>query len=173
MTNSLQNYHRLRDKVDNLCRGITKLLGDSLACKTGCSSCCLQISVFPVEAASIIEILKKRPPEELLLLKRNLSKWDKEDRCTFLSDDLCLIYENRPIICRTHGLPILLAEQNIRRIDICPKNCNNISQLPGEAVIDLERLNIMLTAVNALYMAELSSKLPDRIKLSDLVTMLP
>ena len=43
-----------------------------------------------------------------------------------------------------------------RTVDFCPLNFQGIGSLPGSAVIDLDRLNTTLTAVNALFVAEFS-----------------
>ena len=175
MTNiePLANYHSLVQKVDALCQVVSQRLGNAITCHAGCSSCCLAISVFPVEAAAMIEAAGKLPHDQLQMLKSHLAEWNEGEVCPLLSDGRCLIYEARPIICRTHGLPILLLENNERRVDVCPLNCKGLDHLPGEAILDLERLNTMLAAVNALYLREFGIKLPERIALSSLGEMLP
>lgn len=174
MPDPLANYRSLLAKVDDLCRGIEDRLGDAITCHAGCSSCCLAISVFPVEAVAMIAAADRLPAEELRQLKAHLASWSPEDEhCPLLAGERCLLYEARPIICRTHGLPILLVEGEQRRIDVCPKNCQGIDHLPGEAVVDLERLNTLLAAVNALYLREFGIRLPERIPISQLAEMLP
>jgi hypothetical protein len=39
-------------------------------------------------------------------------------------------------------------------IDFCPKNFQRSDTLPGSAVIDLDQLNDMMAAVNALFVSE-------------------
>ena len=173
MSKPLENYHRLLDKVDQLCEGITTLLGDALTCHAGCSSCCISISVFPVEAAAMIEAAGMLPPEQYKLLKQRLSSKEEGDRCPLIVSDRCLLYQARPIICRTHGLPILITEAAGRRVDVCPLNCVGMERIPGEALIDLERLNSLLVSVNVLYLREFGIKLPERIPLTSLGEMLP
>ena len=173
MPQPLENYHRLINKVDQLCEGITTLLGDALSCHAGCSSCCIAISIFPVEAAALIEAAGQLPPELYHQLKQQLSCPVPGDRCPLLVDDHCLLYQARPIICRTHGLPILITEEAGRRMDVCPLNCKGMERIPGEALIDLERLNSLLVSVNVLYLREFGIKLPDRIPLNSLGEMLP
>lgn len=169
----LANYHSLVAKVDSLCRSIEHTLGEAITCHAGCSSCCLAISVFPVEAAAMIEAAGKLPPERLSHLKQRLKAWAGGETCPLLEDDCCLLYTARPIICRTHGLPILLVEEGERRVDVCPLNCQGVEHLPGEAILDLDKLNTMLAAVNALYLREFGIKLPERIGLAELGEMLP
>jgi hypothetical protein len=169
----LENYHRLLDKVDQLCKGISTLLGDALTCHAGCSSCCIAISVFPVEAAAMIEAAGQLPPDQYQQLKNQLSNPQVGETCPLLIDDHCLLYQARPIICRTHGLPILITEEVGKRVDVCPFNCIGMERIPGEALIDLERLNSLLVSVNVLYLREFGIKLPERIPLTALGEMLP
>ncbi|MGB4598489.1 MAG: YkgJ family cysteine cluster protein [Trichlorobacter sp.] len=173
MADPLANYHSLVAKVDDLCRGVKDRLDEVITCHAGCSSCCLVITVFPVEAVAMIEAANRLAPEQLKHLKQHLASWSEGQACPLLKDQRCLLYEARPIICRTHGLPILLLEGEQRRIDVCPKNCQGIDHLPGEAVLDLERLNTLLAAVNALYLREFGIRLPERISLATLGEMLP
>lgn len=174
MADPLANYHSLVAKVDDLCRGIEERLADAITCQAGCSSCCLAITVFPVEAVAMIEAADRLPPEQLQQLKAHLAGWSEGDeRCPLLANGCCLLYEARPIICRTHGLPILLVEGDERRVDVCPKNCQGMDHLPGEAVLDLNRLNTLLAAVNALYLREFGIRLPERVPIAQLAEMLP
>ena len=107
---TLENYHRLLARVDELCRTIEQSLGEAITCHAGCSSCCLSISVFPVEMAAMIEAAGRLPADDLRRLKEKLTAWSGGDVCPLLSADRCLLYEARPIICRTHGLPVLFTD---------------------------------------------------------------
>lgn len=174
MTTLLKNYYRLRDKVDQLCEGITARLGDALTCHAGCSSCCCAISIFPVEAAALLEAAHQLPPEQYQRLKAQLNRPVQGDHCPLLLNDRCLLYQARPIICRTHGLPILLTtDGEEQRVDVCTLNCRNMTHLPGEALINLERLNELLVSINALYLRETTADLPERICLTSLKELLP
>jgi Fe-S-cluster containining protein len=173
MTGSLENYRQLVKKVDQLCEGITTLLGDALTCHAGCSSCCIEISVFPVEAAALLEAAGQLPPDQQKLLVQQLSKPEENGHCPLLLHDRCLLYQARPIICRTHGLPILITDDNGQsRMDVCPLNCKGLEQIPGEALINLERLNTLLTSINLLYLRETGAELPERVPISRLAHQL-
>ncbi len=75
-------------------------------------------------------------------------------QCPLLAGGECLLYGARPLICRTHGLPLLVDDGAGRRVDFCPENFRGLESLPGEAVLDLERLNAALAAVDAHFAEE-------------------
>ena len=68
-------------------------------CQRGCSGCCSDdLSVFSVESDAI-------KLAYALLLK--LGTPHAIGGCAFLAEDgACRIYEHRPYVCRTHGLPM-------------------------------------------------------------------
>lgn len=154
MQRLLDNYRQLVARVDNLCAGITRSLGERITCSEGCSGCCAAITIFPVEAAALKEALQALPPEEADEIRAHVAEHAGGDRCPLLSRDRCLLYRARPIICRTHGLPILFTEGETRRADCCPRNLTDGGPLSGSQVIDLDRLNQLLVAVNALYLKQ-------------------
>lgn len=121
----------------------------------------------------MIEEAGRLTVEELRLLKAKLANWHDKAFCPLLSEAQCMLYEARPIICRTHGLPLVVTEGDEKRVDVCPLNCRNLEKLPGEAVLDLERINTLLVSVNVLYLKEFGLKLPERIPLEALAEMLP
>jgi len=75
--------------------------------------------------------------------------------CPLLRDGLCVLYASRPVICRTHGLPLLLRLDGEQRVDCCLKNFKNLhlADLPGSSLLDLERLNLVLASVNYVFSA--------------------
>lgn len=149
----LANYRSLLSRVDQLCGEITGKFAEHITCRAGCSGCCRHLSLFPVEAANLLNAVNALPDEvRLLLTGRTL--WSENGPCPLLLDGLCPVYRDRPVICRTHGLPLLMEAEGSRRIDCCPENFKKAGSLPGRAVINLETLNSTLVAINALFVAE-------------------
>jgi len=148
---ALSGYRALVAKVDATCARIQSEYAAHIACRKGCGDCCRNISVFPVEAAVLSEAVRRLSPEVLSAARQRA--WEQTDACPLLHEDACLVYDARPIICRTHGMPILVPDED-GRIDACPKNFRNLSSLPMSDVIDLNRLNEMLWAVHALFVRE-------------------
>ena len=88
-----------------------------LVCRRGCSACCVDdITVFAVEAekiragaADFLAAATPHPP----------------GRCAFLGEEgECRVYEFRPYVCRTQGLPLrwLDEEAEAEYRDICSLN---------------------------------------------------
>jgi len=142
-----ENYQRLLEQVDALAARITGQLGKHMVCGPGCSGCCRHISVLPVEAFALRRALELTDVDRQRLIRQQALASGGE-RCPLLRDDQCLLYQARPIICRTQGLPLLLREADSLRIDYCPLNFNDLETLPGELAVDLDRLNQLLVAVN-------------------------
>lgn len=93
---------------------------ERLRCGRGCAACCTDgLTVLEVEADRI----RRRHPE---LLETGTPH--PEGACAFLdAQGACRIYEDRPYVCRTQGLPLRWLEEDaagdVREgRDICPLN---------------------------------------------------
>jgi len=150
----LRNYRELVRRVDGLCRVAGERLAGQLTCRKGCDACCRHLSLCAVEAAVLAKAVATLPPEQRGRLLERARCATEDGPCPLLEEHACLIYAARPIICRTHGLPLLTRAEGEERVDFCPRNCRGASSLPGEAVLDLGRLNTALAAVDALYRTE-------------------
>ncbi|MEI6306062.1 MAG: YkgJ family cysteine cluster protein [Deltaproteobacteria bacterium] len=175
MSDPLENYRQMLARVNDLCNGIEKALQEHLKCTQGCSSCCKAITLFPVEAAAITVALASLPTEQAAAIRHKVEDHCDDESCPLLHDNSCLLYDARPIICRTHGLPILYLENGEQHMDCCPLNLVQCKSLPGNAIIDLERLNALLVAVNAqfLSLSDLPNNFPERISIAEAVMGMP
>jgi len=147
----LADYWTLTARVDDLCRRIALEYRDCLTCREGCDDCCRHITIFPVEAAALALALGDLPAEEVARI-RELARLASSGNCPLLENGRCLLYSARPIICRTHGNPLLLSDGE-RVIDFCPKNFNGVSSFPAAFVLNLDLLNSTLAAINAVFTA--------------------
>jgi len=153
MDSKLANYRALVVRVDELCRQIGEGWKAHIVCHQGCDSCCRHLQLFPVEAAALAAALHTLPPAEVLELQGR-ARQSSPDACPLLVEGSCRLYAARPLICRTHGLPLLMTGAQGAHVDYCPKNFTGVVSLPASAVIDLERLNTALVAINQLYLRE-------------------
>jgi len=121
--NSTESRRRLEDlhaEVDDRVVRLTKALPGSLACRRGCHDCCLDdLTVFAIEADLIRHyhgpLLETAAPHAV-------------GACAFLGPDGdCRIYDQRPYVCRTQGLPLRWLDSDgaggeVEMRDICPLN---------------------------------------------------
>jgi hypothetical protein len=102
---------------------------ERLHCRSGCSSCCSDdLTVFEVEAEPI-----RRQHAALLATGTPHAA----GACAFLNvEGACRIYDERPYVCRTQGLPLRWIEEreagDVELRDICPLND------PGEPIENLD-----------------------------------
>ncbi|HOP41407.1 MAG TPA: YkgJ family cysteine cluster protein [Geobacteraceae bacterium] len=127
---------------------------DEIRCQKGCDSCCRHFSVFWVEAVNLALAAKQLPEQKLSTLRNRAQSFENDAAvCPLLEDGACLLYDARPIICRTHGLPILSRNNETHVIDFCPCNFTTMESIPGNLVINLDLLNNTLAAINALFVS--------------------
>lgn len=167
----LENYRALLQRIDEMCRATAERFEAHLACRPGCDSCCRHLSIFTVEAAALTRALAQLPPEQAEVIRQAAAQAETEGPCPLLKGGLCLLYEARPIICRTHGLPLLVTRDDSKEIDFCPENFQGLASIPGSAVLDLERLNAALAAINALYLRSCPG--PERLTLAQALLRQP
>ncbi|HBA73161.1 MAG: hypothetical protein A2X82_01365 [Geobacteraceae bacterium GWC2_55_20] len=171
MSGLLDNYKQLVARIDALCGAIKASLADQITCSEGCSSCCTAITLFPVEAAALRGALEELPEQEAQEIRQHVDLHAGSERCPLLSHHRCLLYRARPIICRTHGLPITYTEDNLRKSDCCPLNLSEAESVSGSSVIDLDKLNTLLVAVNALYLSQSETvESPERLTIVEALT---
>ena len=150
----LHNYRELISRVDELCANIAKIFPGEIVCRAGCAGCCRHLTLLPVEIITLAAALHELPRSQRDSIQERARLASPDGPCPLLADDRCLLYQARPLICRTHGLPLLTLLDGVTRVDFCPENFKGVKNLPGSAVIDLERLNTALVAVDALFCQE-------------------
>ena len=149
----LANYRSLLSRVEQHCGKIHAEFAGQIACRAGCSGCCRHLALFPVEAASLVRAVERLPAGIRSLLAGRI-QWPENGMCPLLLDDRCTVYDNRPVICRTHGLPLLADVDGIKTVDCCPENFRGAESIPGSSVLNLEILNSAFVAINALFVAQ-------------------
>lgn len=163
----LENYLALLSRVDELCGHTAERFKTQISCRPGCDACCRHLSIFAVEAAALKQALGALAEPDASLIRAAAESTGPEAPCPLLHGRLCLLYQARPIICRTHGLPLLVSRDGESGVDFCPENFRGLSSIPGSAVIDLDRLNSALAAINALYLHSFPG--PERLTMSEIV----
>jgi len=162
---------QLRRRVDVHFAAAVARSPAAFTCGEGCAACChARFSVFAVEAAPISAALTRLAAEDPALrarIRRQADDPAHADRCALLVDDRCSVYGERPLICRSHGLPVLADD----RVDHCPLNFGN-EPAPAASVLKLDAVNQPLAMIATLWDQARSPDEPasaeDRIALADL-----
>lgn len=155
-------YRQLIEGVDDLTAQLNERYQSHLQCGAGCSGCCHHhLSVFAVEAAVLTEAMQALPVAQQTRIRQQANEvQEREARgesvaCPLLVDNLCAVYESRPLICRTQGLPLLYeADDGAQEIDFCPLNFTSdeaIAELQDEYLVPLDLLNLKLAMANVSY----------------------
>lgn len=91
---------------------------DYICCKEGCSLCC-KTGVYPATETEFLYVkfalekldiaVREKILAKIEVLKENkmLENGDRDwvYECPFLIDNKCAVYNSRPLVCRTFGLP--------------------------------------------------------------------
>jgi uncharacterized protein len=167
----LENYRALLLRVDEMCSNTAARFEDQISCRPGCDACCRHLSIFAVEAAALQRALGSLPETDARFIRQAAAASSPDAPCPLLHGGLCLLYLARPIICRTHGLPLLVNRDGTTGVDFCPENFRGATSIPGSAVLDLERLNATLAAINTLFLRSFPG--PERLTMAEALLRLP
>lgn len=172
LTRLLETHTAFIKRIDTHIRHIEKTYPDHLACGKGCDECCRYLTLLPVEACCLSAAFLKSTPRLQRQIIQNIKAGPKN--CPLLINHACALYSVRPVICRTHGFPIFISRDSKNRVDFCPKNFKGITSFPNDALLDLERLNQTLIAVNRQFLNTLGKEtlLPDRLPMADALFLL-
>ncbi|MBN4049432.1 YkgJ family cysteine cluster protein [bacterium AH-315-N03] len=147
-------YLGLRAKVDAFAAEVAAR--SDLTCQSGCSGCCqVQLEVCDVEANALRQAIQALPPER----REALAERDSSSACALLdADGRCEVYEARPLVCRTQGLPLrypantvpvdaVMGRAGDADVTWCPLNFT-LRKPKSADVLDAERVDVMLALVN-------------------------
>jgi len=148
--NLLDSYYQLRDEIDKLRESLEEEHYHHLSCKKGCDHCCMSINVFPIEFFAIQAEVDPGIVSDLPLPTNEVD-------CRYLVDHSCKIYKSRPIICRTHGLPLLYMnfEGTNWELSHCENNFTDVDldDFNSENTFPLDRINSKLYQINHDFVA--------------------
>ena len=147
-----ERYKAIRNKIDKHVSALEKTHRKHLACKKGCDLCCMDYSIFPVEFYSIQHELKNRE------IPVQTNQEADEKSCVFLVDHSCAVYAERPVICRTHGLPLIFANDDGEfELSACELNFTNFDfeEFNMDNTFHQDKYNSMLFMLNREFVASL------------------
>lgn len=159
-------YHALVEKIDAFVASVSARRRADLACRAGCAGCCQAwLTVSPVESQQLTAAIAALPAQSrAAIAARGRREAEREargeqPRCAMLDEDgRCGVYAQRPLVCRTQGLPLqypagLVPEASVRgrsprgEITYCPLNFTEAAPVSSD-VLDAERVDQLLALVN-------------------------
>ena len=167
-----QHLVTLRSRVDAHFDAAVARTPDAFACRPGCDRCChVRFSVFEVEAAPIRRALAELETADPALRQRIREQGNDPlaTACALLVDGRCSVYAERPLICRSHGLPIAVRDPDDPDgpliLDHCPLNFRDLhaGDIPRASVLVLDAINQPLAVL-----AELTAPGRPRVELAHL-----
>jgi Fe-S-cluster containining protein len=140
-----QPYKRILDHADEFFAEVTRTQPQQLQCGRGCSLCCY--GLFEIQSADVaviaVGLAQLHPMRRKKIIRRareilaaaGLREGDKEAffaktenvACPNLDENgLCMMYDHRPLVCRTFGLPLRDGASYLG--DICELNFTEATQ---------------------------------------------
>lgn len=146
MPRTVSRLEELTRKVDAFFARVAVRHGTDMQCETGCSDCChVRLTITAVEAEGIRAHVTTWSDEQ----RRKLAAPGPADRCAALdAAGRCRIYLARPLVCRSHGVPVRLRRGGLPVVESCHRNFTRTTPDP-DCVLDQETLSATLLAVDA------------------------
>jgi Fe-S-cluster containining protein len=165
----------LTHKVDAFFARVSERHGTDMQCDTGCSDCChVRLTITAVEAAAIrtyvagwsaaqrralAPIAAPTSPRKaarasagVAATKRSATRIadDNDDQACAALDPAgrCRIYAARPLVCRSHGVPIRLRQGGLPVVQSCHRNFVRTTP-DADCVLDQTTLSAVLLAIDA------------------------
>lgn len=145
-------YKKIRNTIDGISDKLSNQFNPHMQCRKGCDLCCMDYSILPVEFHFIQNELIK---EEIQI--DDTVQNDKKNGCIFLKNHACTIYNHRPVICRTHGLPLLYTNDDYEwELSTCELNFRQFSyeNFTPENTFPQDKFNSKLFILNKEFIAE-------------------
>lgn len=161
----MQKYTTLITELDAAIAAAADHHRHRLQCRPGCSDCCKSFSVLAVEAAAMQQALAKLAPP--IRARIGDAATQQAEQCPFLLDDLCAIYQYRPMICRSQGLAIAYIDHELEAIEVsaCPRNFPAEEEYPfsEEDLLFMDPFNDRLAGINLDFCVEKELSPAERI----------
>lgn len=154
VSEAIIGYRVLRGEVDRLAGDLERTHSRQIACKKGCCDCCMNLSVWPVEFFSILDELRQDNERKVA--------FNEAASCGYLCEDQCIIYPYRPIICRTHGLPLVYWHEETNPpgygVMFCGKNFADSDDIcfGPDNTLNMDEINNKLARLNLAFVTELN-----------------
>ncbi|MCG3174249.1 MAG: hypothetical protein GMKNLPBB_02477 [Myxococcota bacterium] len=147
-----QQYQAFLRKLDGFFAQVMERHAGHMKCRKGCAACCaVSPSFLPVEMDNLRRAFAGLPESlrQTIAAQAGAAAAGVRRECPMLVDNACSVYGQRPVICRTHGLPILFAAENGEKsLDHCPLNFEGVERIDGASILNLDQVNQILGLLN-------------------------
>jgi Fe-S-cluster containining protein len=135
----------LHAKIDAFFARVEARHGDDMQCRTGCFDCChVRLTITAVEATAIEAEVARWPAAR----RHALAAAGPADRCAALDEGgRCRIYAARPIVCRSHGVPIRMRRGALPVVEACARNFTR-TEPAADCVLDQTTLSALTLAID-------------------------
>lgn len=152
-----ERYRELCDKVDAFFARVEARHRDEVHCDRGCYDCCdVQLTVTGVEATAVRAAWLALDEERRAAVR---ATWrEGATACAALDrQGRCAVYEGRPLVCRSHGVPVRFATRrgdhagpSLPVIETCIHNFTTAGPEAADkdCVLDQTTLSAMLLLVD-------------------------
>jgi hypothetical protein len=150
-------YRELTAKVDAFFARVEARHAADLRCAVGCTQCChTRLTITGVEAAAIEAAIDAMPAEARAAVAAAAQRpVDRDDpRCAALDGDgRCLVYDARPLVCRSHGVPVRTRAGGLPVVTSCELNftAHGPAAADPDCILDQTTLSTVLLALDAAH----------------------
>ncbi|EYF07552.1 YkgJ family cysteine cluster protein [Chondromyces apiculatus] len=160
--------------------------GALMTCHSGCNDCChRRFTVTSLEAAALADAVSALDPAARAELSARARGGDPGVCPVLDASGRCAVYAARPLICRTHGLPIRFssaisgsapgpseAPRQLPVLDACPRNFTGqpLDTLAPGTILDQTTLSTILGALDAAHADAEGRPRGERIAITDVLT---
>jgi uncharacterized protein len=146
-----EHYRQLGEKVDAFFARVAARHPDQLACSSGCYDCCdVRLTITAVEAAEVRAAWRALSEPERDAVR---ATWrDDASACAALDrQGRCAVYAGRPLVCRSHGVPVRLRGDrgSLPVVQACFRNFTEAGPEAADpdCILDQTTLSAMLLLV--------------------------
>ncbi|QUV99508.1 YkgJ family cysteine cluster protein [Chloracidobacterium sp. MS 40/45] len=159
-------YRQLLADIERFAAVLRQRFPASITCRLGCTGCCQQhLTVLPIEAAALREYVARLDAPTRARLRQQAQAAREQEMapmpttpavpCPALVDGACAVYPARPVLCRTHGFPLLYLDEDDPTggiLDVCPLNfTDDTATITHRDVFDMTVVNTRLVAASLAF----------------------
>lgn len=150
LKNLLQQYAEFIVEVDARLDYLNQLQHKHLNCKPGCSLCCkIDRTVNLIEGYWLNQHYQQLNIKDKTAIQNQLGDLNK---CPLLINNKCMLYQNRPVLCRSHGLPLLYHDGLESGIGFCELNfLNGPIEFTDANILNMDAVNAKLMHIDQVW----------------------